>query len=77
MAQFKKFSLVIEWDKLRYGAFPTDVVRDCDPKMSINISSAVKFKQHVRIETEIPEDADSNQIAFELGALVGTLTAIR
>lgn len=60
-------TLVIEWDALRCGEFPIDVVTSCE--CSVTIESISVFRRKISITTNSGE-LITPEVAFHLGLLV-------
>lgn len=73
----KPFNLTISWDRLRSGEFPKQELLDCDKELNIDIERVSVSQQRITLNTTIPDTEDINEISFEIGRLVSTITSNR
>lgn len=66
------FELIIEWDRIREGEFPTIELQDYGIRVQKQKGCA-PFRNKITLSVELEEDDNPINVAFELGRLIQQL----
>jgi hypothetical protein len=69
----KNLEFSITWDRLNYGEFPTEEVKEADSNMSISFEKVSNFQRKVTFKTLIEEHESELEVAYTIGTFVHSI----
>ncbi|NBP67459.1 MAG: hypothetical protein EBR30_03710 [Cytophagia bacterium] len=69
----KTLEFSITWDRLNYGEFPTEEVKEADSNMSISFEKISNFQRKVTFKTLIENHESELEVAYTIGTFVHSI----